>query len=213
MYCILERTTTINVHEDGRQLSYRELLTIRSRRHELHECRLRLQWSGETDLANSYKQVGDGFTVTVVPRDKLAGIVEFVFSFEPIGRWRKKRVGIEFELLEPSRKYNRSVGYSSLSDYFAITSRIVAELNWDQSEAVRRDTIRALEYRSRWDRFDNSLAMKTWSYTDFKDSNPGPGIRWKISPVRPDRWYNLQWCLKDDDTQICSQPSPTPGVL
>jgi hypothetical protein len=207
-YSIIERRTRVFVADHGRRLTYTATLLIRSRRADLTECSLRFNWTGETELTKNYRPYGEGFRI-LVTKDPNSRKVVFRFQFQPVRRYRRKRVGVQFDLNEPNRRYSRYVGYSGLSDYLALNAKLITDLTWDDSHPVLLENVRAYEFRSLWDRLDRLQAMRTWDRSGLGEPEDGSGIRWTISPVRPDRWYGLEWSLRDDDPSMYFQ---TPRV-
>lgn len=200
-YTIKQRTSSIRLLEEGRVVEFTMSMTLRSRQRNLAGCDIRLSWSGESDLTQSWKIPPTADYTVQAKRSHEFTNFEFRFSHK-LAWGRSKKVELLFRLEEPERKYLPFVSLDPAAwAWSKSSSQLVLELSW-QDDIVDVTQVEAAAFRSGWDiHRQRHAAMRYWKSEDLDQSGAvGMSCRaLRISPVRNDRWYLLEWKWRRSD--------------
>jgi len=203
-FIVLRRKETMYLADSGRCVTYSLEFEIRCRTRNLRSCEIGFHWTGDSDLQTTWSSPSDGYTVSVSQR---TDATDFIFLFDqPLRRGQRRILRLKFDLHEPGRTYKPQMTFDPRAYAWSMFARLIYVLSWDESHPVPVDTIQAKAYRSGWERYRQAIAPKqSWTSNQMRQLPHGAaGRQWSVWPVRLDRWYILEFKLRNAD--IPGQP-------
>jgi len=209
-FIVLRRRDVMRVRDSGRRVEYSVEMDIRAKAQNLRECDLRFSWSGESKLAQCMQPGDSGYEVCT---HETPEFTDFTCRFDrPLRRRQRRTIRLKFHLDEPNRTYLPQLTLDPRAYAWSAFARLAFVVFWDHTDPVTVSSISAHLYRSGWDRYRNA-AKQSWAerhLTRIRIDGQS-GRQWAPWPVRLDRWYILEFKLRQVDLDIPAQAKGSPG--